>query len=67
MEATSTSPMTINHEGQQMWLTREFLGNLTENPSNKDKNELKAYLKGKEYYSYKGVTYKVRQSYYYYN
>lgn len=79
-KATSTSPLhIITDEGQVKRLTRRFLGN--HNPVlSIEKKELKAYLKGHEFYTYKnegdtviGINpngslikgYKVRQEYFY--
>lgn len=78
-KATSTSPLIKEIDGQLKRLTRRFLGN--HNPIlTIEKKELKAYLKGQEYYTFKkegdtviGINpngtvitgYKVKQEYFY--
>lgn len=69
-KATSTSPLTIGEYPNQKRLTRRFLGELFPKTTI-ERNELKAYCKGHQRYSYgmydngQPVYYPVRQEYFY--
>lgn len=64
MNATNTSPLTINVKGEILKLTRQFLGN-TQAKTTQGQNELKAYLKGHTHFYYLGERKAVRQKYFY--
>lgn len=68
----NTAPIIRGKYPNQERLSRKFLGNI--NPKNCfEKNELRAYLKGKTLFSYKTdeqgnpIYYRVRQEYFYTN
>jgi len=66
----NTSALVIGTPPSQQHLSRRFLGNLFPKTTI-EKNELKAYIDGKEYYHYgkddmgNPIRHKVRQEYYY--
>lgn len=66
----NTAPLIVGTPPNEQHLSRKFLGNLFPKTT-AEKNELKSYLAGHEYYHYgkdesgNPLRYKVRQEYYY--